>query len=1151
MGSLYSFFAEYANNKGVDSDQNLPSNPTTTLLNKAQSTPTGATAQNVGESSQPQPSILEIALARLIDHQQESDRRNQLYFQNLNETLLNISTNNANHTSSDNHQRSNNKLPPLTVPDFSGDYTAWKNFKDMFLSIIDKDSKLSQVQKLQYLKTYVKDEALKLISEISVTEENYVVAWDALVKHYDDTFTVVNCQIDRFCKILSVAAPTASAIAEVYTTASSVINSLDALKVTSRDPWVIYFLLAKLDQETRTLWSQDSAKKMPTCQDFMEFLDNRLRSLRLCQSMPSNPLNNPQKPSNSKPLFSHQPRSNMPKPNQASVLAAAAPHPCTACNQMDHKVFRCPTFHQMSPTDRLAFVRRKGLCRKCLVGTHASKDCTYFPCRRCSNPHNTLLHDSFYPDNTNTSSPNQALATATSPQVASIVQDTQTNDLTDSQDPLEPVPPVTRSNASAINSNPGISRIPNKVFLETAVVQVLDRNGIPMQCRALLDSGAQVNLISQSLYQRLKLPKTLSNIFIGSVVQGGAQSKYQTDCTVISLVSKSSFTMPCQIVTSVLEQKIPNWEAKESHLQIPSDFQLADPTWFVPQPIELLISNEFYNELISGKSIKLGPGMPVLKESCLGWIISGPFQEHPNSPIGPVVATTLASIDTTLKKFWASEEVEPPRQSNPDHLKVEEVFRNTTVRDSTGRYITHIPFKHNLGRLDTNLPNATKQFLSLERKLQKNPTLRENYDKAMSENFTLNFFEEVPDDELSRPCYYLPHHAVVKTTETSTKTRVVMNASSKSQTGLSLNDVAMMGPTVLPDIVDILLRFRMHEFAFTCDIEKMYPQILIYPPHRDYHRILWRFDPDQPIKHFRARGVCFGVTSSPFLATRGLNDLADHGKHTHPLASYLLTHNFYVDDCLVSVTSINEARQSIDQLQSLLASAGMKLAKWNSNEPSMFALTSPNLNFTQEEATASPSSTLGMIWRSTTDQFHYKLSSNFAAARTKREILACVASLYDPLGLIGPTVVCGKLILQTIWKNALVWDQPIPDDILREWLRYSRALPAIEQLTIPRWISTMSGSTVKELHIFTDASSYAYGAVAYAVSEDSHGHLQSQIVIAKSRVAPTEAPTIPRLELCAALLGARLLKKISNSIAVPDYFMWTDSTIVLGQIRSK
>uniref|UniRef100_A0A1B0DDA8 Uncharacterized protein n=1 Tax=Phlebotomus papatasi TaxID=29031 RepID=A0A1B0DDA8_PHLPP len=161
----------------------------------------------------------------------------------------------------------------------------------------------------------------------------------------------------------------------------------------------------------------------------------------------------------------------------------------------------------------------------------------------------------------------------------------------------------------------------------------------------------------------------------------------------------------------------------------------------------------------------------------------------------------------------------------------------------------------------------------------------------------------------------------------------------------------------------------------------------------------------------------------------------------------------------------------------------------------MFALTSPNLNFTQEEATASPSSTLGMIWRSTTDQFHYKLSSNFASARTKREILACVASLYDPLGLIGPTVVCGKLILQTIWKNALVWDQPIPDDILREWLRYSRALPAIEQLTIPRWISTMSGSTVKELHIFTDASSYAYGAVAYAVSEDSHGHLQSQIDI--------------------------------------------------------
>ncbi|XP_055714189.1 uncharacterized protein LOC129808439 [Phlebotomus papatasi] len=544
--------------------------------------------------------------------------------------------------------------------------------------------------------------------------------------------------------------------------------------------------------------------------------------------------------------------------------------------------------------------------------------------------------------------------------------------------------------------------------------------------------------------------------------------------------------MSCQIVSSVLEQKIPNWEIYEAQLKIPSGYKLADPTWFVSQPIDLLISNEFYNDLISGAVINLGTGLPVLKESCLGWVISGPYQPEPNPITCSVVATTLASIDVTLKKFWASEEIEPPRHSNSDHLKVEEIFRETTIRDATGRYVTHIPFKPNLTRLGTNLPNVTKQFLPLEAKLQRNPTLKANHDKAMSENFTLQFFEKVPDEELNRPSYYLPHHAVVKTTENSTKTRVVMNASSRSQTGLSLNDVAMMGPIVQLDIVEILLRFRMNEFAFTCDIEKMYPQILIHPPHRDYHRILWKFHPDHPITHYRARGVCFGVTSSPFLATRVLNDLSEQGKFTHPLASHLLTHNFYVDDCLVSVSSVEHARQSIEELQDLLSSTGMKLAKWNANDPSIVAPSS----FSSDQSSAhTNSSALGMTWHSTTDRFHYKLSLDFTLARTKRDILACVASLYDPLGLIGPTVLRGKLILQVMWKHELGWDQPIPNHILVEWMRSSKALPPIKALTIPRWISNMSGSILREVHIFTDASSYAYGAVAYAVTENLQGHL--------------------------------------------------------------
>ncbi|XP_055715140.1 uncharacterized protein LOC129809350 [Phlebotomus papatasi] len=414
----------------------------------------------------------------------------------------------------------------------------------------------------------------------------------------------------------------------------------------------------------------------------------------------------------------------------------------------------------------------------------------------------------------------------------------------------------------------------------------------------------------------------------------------------------------------------------------------------------------------------------------------------------------------------------------------------------------------------------------------------------MSENFELRFFEEVPDRELNRPAYYLHHHAVLKS---SGKIRVVMNASSKSQTGLSLNDVAMMGPTVQPDIVEILLRFRLHEYAFTSDIEKMYPQILIHPPHRDFHRILWRSTTTEPIKHYRARGVCFGVTSSPFLAMRVLNDLAEQDQATYPLASELLTKSFYVDDCLSSVPTIQMAQQSIQQLQDLLASAGMKLAKWNSNEPIIVE----SLSTQPKQEVPTSSSTLGMTWHSLSDHFQFQLSTDFTTARTKREVLAWVASLYDPLGLIGPTVVYRKLIIQRLWKENVGWDHSIPDDILVEWNRYAHALPAIKNLTVPRWISGLPCSSYKEIHVFTDASSYAYGTVAYAVTENNRGQIMSRILMAKSRVALTDPPTIPRLELCAAVLGARVLEKIRKSFLLLDYHLWTDSTIVLGQIRSK
>ncbi|XP_055714369.1 uncharacterized protein LOC129808610 [Phlebotomus papatasi] len=1076
-----------------------------------------------------------------MNHQMRAEDRNQELFRQLGAAISAIPT------ATTQQEPHSNKLPTLDVPKFSGDRTQWSHFKGMFRSIVHDNRRLSRIQKLQYLMSYLTGNALKLVENTPLSDHGYESAWRLLQKHFDDGFTVVHCEIERFCKIPAITTPNVSSFTTLYATTVSVLDSLDGQNATSRDPWVIYLLLSKLDSETKALWSREVSALTPTLDKFLDFLSARLKSLEMCQATPSSDYDKTTtKIASSKPV--------RPRLSLAAVTGESSPTPCFACQETDHRLFRCPKFLGMFPSDRLNIVRQNNLCRKCITSTHNTRDCTFFPCRKCAGPHNTLLHEAFQSSNQPTSAQRPSVAkTRSTPALAAPLTTCQTDQVNSSSQPSGPTDSTAPATSDDVNQVANVSSITaprqfQRVFLETAVVHVFNRHGVPVQCRALLDSGAQASLISQALYQRLKLPKTLSDLYIGGVVEGGARARYQTNCAFRSLSQDANFSISCHIVPSVLQQKIPNWKVDVTQIQIPDSLVLADPTWHEPQAIDLLISNEIYNDLMTGVVRRLGPGLPVLKETMLGWVVSGPLSIPERSDSVVIVAATLSSIDKTLKRFWESEEPYVAPVLPPDHEKVEKCYRETTVRTSSGRYMVQLPLGPNLNRLGDNLGHATRQFLSLETRLNRNPDLKKQYQAAMQENFDSNFFEEVPLQEMLNPSYYLPHHCVLKTSGDSTKIRIVMNASSKSQTGISLNDVALMGPVVQPDIVTTLLRFREHPVAFICDIKKMYPQILLHPPHRDFHRILWRTDSDQPIKHYRALGVCFGVTSSPYLATRTLVDLSDQGKTSHPLASRLLKENFYVDDCLASFATVEEAKHGAAQLTDLLGSAGMSLSKWNSNSLSVI----PEKQSEEERLLPEASSTLGMTWHVTADYFVYKRAPGSAPSLTKRGLLSCLASLYDPLGLITPIIVLGKLILQSLWVAGLDWDSPLPDHIVHSWTKFYNALPAVEEIQIPRCVSDYSQFFLKEVHVFADSSSYAYGAVAYAVtvSQIQPAQAMSRIMIAKSRVAPTAPTTIPQLELRAALLAAQLLHKIRESVLVSEYFLWTDSTIVLCQIRS-
>ena len=203
-------------------------------------------------------------------------------------------------------------------------------------------------------------------------------------------------------------------------------------------------------------------------------------------------------------------------------------------------------------------------------------------------------------------------------------------------------------------------------------------------------------------------------------------------------------------------------------------------------------------------------------------------------------------------------------------------FEENHRRTKDGRFVVPLPKKPDPPSLGESRSQAVRRFLSLERSVQSKNEFS-MFNSVMQEYFDLCHTEPVPAADLERPekdVFYLPMHAVKKESSTTTKIRAVFDASAKSSTGVSLNDLLLVGPTVHSPLVDVLLRFRLHRVALTTDVSKMYRAIELTPEDRDLHRFLWRQSPNQPLRDFRMTRITFGVSASSFVANMSIKQNA-------------------------------------------------------------------------------------------------------------------------------------------------------------------------------------------------------------------------------------------------------------------------------------
>ncbi|XP_061719306.1 uncharacterized protein LOC133526630 [Cydia pomonella] len=281
-------------------------------------------------------------------------------------------------------------------------------------------------------------------------------------------------------------------------------------------------------------------------------------------------------------------------------------------------------------------------------------------------------------------------------------------------------------------------------------------------------------------------------------------------------------------------------------------------------------------------------------------------------------------------------EAEPKVHSKlftPEEQRCEDFFASTTVRDEDGRYVVKLPFRDDHTCKGNSREIAVKRLHSLERKFEKDKTLKTRYTEVIKEYEQLGHMIPVtePDHKL-KDAIYLPHHAVIRENRTTTKVRVVFDASCKDYKGISLNDLLMIGPTLQPDLRHLVMCWRQYPVCLVADIVKMYRMVRVDEDDADFQRIVWRDDSRNKIKDYKLLTVTFGTASAPYLAVKALNQVAYDHMDKYPMAAPRVHKEFYMDDLMTGSETIEEGLHLYKEMKGLLNEGGFLLQKWASNK---------------------------------------------------------------------------------------------------------------------------------------------------------------------------------------------------------------------------
>lgn len=825
---------------------------------------------------------------------------------------------------------------------------------------------------------------------------------------------------------------------------------------------------------------------------------------------------------------------------------------CSYCAQ-PHKIYKCEEFQALTLAERYNVQREKELCANCLHKGHTRQECqSQVTCRHCSGRHHTLLHYDKAPKQLSKAEKKKSEKSPSPKRKAKSNHLVNTESADESSDEGSTSEEFIEEEEEKEEYFGGHSWQTHKdVLLATALVRVHSPLGKTAVARALIDTGAETSFISEALAQTMRLPKKKVQVTVTGLQGTKTGAIRHATSLQFSAVQDGSRRFDLQ---AYVLQHITNYKPKRFSPERYEELQhliLADPQPASKLKIDILLGSDVLGQIMKGGFLKLQGSKVTAQATHLGWILSGPVREVTVSH-AITVSHAACETDALLKKFWEIEDFPEKKLLSEEDEMCEKYFSTTTTRDAQGRYCVRLPFKSETAKdeLGESKSIAIASWARVARGLQKTPKLRQEYDEFISEYEKLGHMREMkPDDPELSSCVFLTHHPIIRPDHLTTQLRVVYNASRATKSGVSLNDVLCAGPKLQNDVADVVTNWRRHQFVLKADISKMFRQILIHEDDQKYQCIVYSDSVTDDYKYFKMLTVTYGTRPAPYLANRVIKQVVeDHGAD-FPLAVQPLQKCIYVDDAFLGADTKEEAKEQRKQVDSLLKNGCLELRKWSANSDELLPDIEPNsAEFFIEPTGEDKKTVLGIAWSPQEDSFSIKVKVTDREIITKRTILSDTASLFDPLGWLAPFVIRAKIVMQALWLAKVNWDETqLPAEILADWQAIWEEIPKLSAVSIPRCIGPGRANTVIQLLGFSDASKTAYAAAVYLKVSYQTGEVKCNLIQAKTRVAPIKTVSIPRLELCGAVLLAKLIKHLQETWLgqIDSSICYTDSRIVL------